>query len=128
ALDLSQEKISTATAPAAKEPTKSSLFVDPIPSATPPAPKVLTADQEAKYEEVLATAKSWKEIPSTKGKEGPITEEEIMWLTRECLLRYLRATKWQTADASKRLLGTLTWRREFGVLEHTAERISPENE
>lgn len=51
-----------------------------------------------------------------------------MWLTRECILRYLRATKWHPVDASKRLLATLTWRREFGLLEHTAEYISPENE
>lgn len=50
-----------------------------------------------------------------------------MWLTRECLLRYLRATKWNTADAATRLLGTLTWRREYGVEKLDAEYISPEN-
>lgn len=103
-------------------------FVDPVPSAKPKEVAPLTADQEAKYEEVLTTVKSWTEIPSTKGKEGPIVEEEIMWLTRDCILRYLRATKWQPAEAAKRLLGTLTWRREFGLLELTPEHISPENE
>lgn len=103
-------------------------FVDPLPSAKPLEPKALTDDQQAKYDEVLTTVKLWKEIPSTKEKEGPVTEEEIMWLTRECILRYLRATKWNAPEAAKRLLATLTWRREFGLLEHTAEHISPENE
>lgn len=45
-------------------------FLDPVPSAKPRERPALTADQEAKFEEVLATAKSWKEIPSTKGKGG----------------------------------------------------------
>jgi len=103
-------------------------IVDPIDSAKPTAAPELTADQQNKYESLLETVKSWKEIPSTKGKEGPITENEIMWLTRECLLRYLRATKWSTADAAKRLLGTLTWRREYGVEDFTGDHISPENE
>lgn len=95
---------------------------DPIP-----APE-LTADQESKYESLLETVKAWKDVPSTKGNGGPVTENEIMWLTRECLLRYLRATKWSTADAAKRLLGTLTWRREYGVEDRTADEISVENE
>jgi hypothetical protein len=130
ALDINKEQSTSVAASLRDKPegTVKTPFVDPVPSAKPRELKVLTADQEAKYEEVLATAKSWKEIPSTKGKEGPVTEEEIMWMTRDCLLRYLRATKWQPVEASKRLLLTLTWRREFGLLEHTAEHISPENE
>ncbi|TVY37158.1 CRAL-TRIO domain-containing protein, partial [Lachnellula subtilissima] len=63
-----------------------------------------------------------------QGKNGPITEDEIMWLSKECLLRYLRATKWHTADAAKRILGTLTWRREYGVEDLTGDAMSPENE
>jgi hypothetical protein len=51
-----------------------------------------------------------------------------MWLTRECLLRYLRAAKWSTTDAINRLLSTLTWRREYGLVTFTPEYISPENE
>ena len=51
-----------------------------------------------------------------------------MWLTHECLLRYLRATKWNVSAALKRLMDTLTWRREFGLLSHDAAHISPENE
>ncbi|KAI9743154.1 MAG: hypothetical protein M1818_003449 [Claussenomyces sp. TS43310] len=103
-------------------------FVDPVPSAKPAVRSELNANQQEKYETVLKTVQSWTEIPSTKGKTGPITDDEIMWLTRECLLRYLRATKWSTAEASKRILGTLTWRRDYGVDGFTADYISPENE
>lgn len=100
----------------------------PVASVTVPTPAALTADQETKYNELLAIAKEWKEIPSTTDKAGPITDDEIFWLTRECLLRYLRATKWNVSEASKRLLATLTWRREYGVESFTGDHISPENE
>ncbi|TAQ90614.1 hypothetical protein B7494_g1071 [Chlorociboria aeruginascens] len=103
-------------------------IVDPAASAKPPIAADLTADQQLKYEAVLEAVKGWKEIPSTIGKGGPITDNEIMWLTRECLLRYLRATKWSTSEAIKRLLGTLTWRRDYGVEDLTGDYISPENE
>jgi hypothetical protein len=103
-------------------------ILHPLESAEIPTPPELTAEQQSKYEALLDTVKSWKEVPSTKGKGGPITETEIFWLTRECLLRYLRATKWQTVDAEKRLLGTLTWRREYGVEELTGDHVSPESE
>ncbi len=108
-------------------PVKTPITV-PIESAKPIPPPPLTTDQEKKYEEVLAAVKSWTEIPSSKGKDGTITDNEIMWLTRECILRYLRATKWSTVEAQKRLLGTLTWRRDYGVEELTGDHISPENE
>lgn len=49
-------------------------------------------------------------------------------MTRECLLRYLRATKWKAPDALRRLQGTLSWRREYGADTFTADYISPENE
>ncbi|CZR57196.1 related to PDR16 protein [Phialocephala subalpina] len=103
-------------------------IVDPVESAIVPPPAELSSEHKSKYESLLEIVKTWKEIPSTQSKGGPITDSEIMWLTRECLLRYLRATKWVTAEAAKRLLGTLTWRREYGVQELTGERISPENE
>ena len=51
-----------------------------------------------------------------------------MWLTRECLLRYLRATSWNVTNSVKRLLDTLLWRREFGVSKLTAEGVSKEAE
>ncbi|KAI9760882.1 MAG: DNA-directed DNA polymerase alpha subunit pol12 [Chaenotheca gracillima] len=118
----SQEKSSSpATTPFA-EPTPASNS-DPVPQ--------LTAEQQAKYQDLLNTVHSWTSIPNTSAKNAPtapITDEEKMWLTRECLLRYLRAVKWNAAEAPKRLLATMTWRREYGVDKLTAEHIAPENE
>lgn len=97
-----------------------------------PSPRpALTPEQEAKYAAVLAAVSQWQTLPTTTAKnapQAPIQEHERMWLTRECLLRYLRATKWNTAHAIKRLQATLSWRREYGADDFTAEYISPENE
>jgi hypothetical protein len=41
--------------------------------------------------------------------------------------RYLRATKWVSANvAIDRLEGTLKWRREYGVYDLTADMVEPE--
>ncbi|KAL2075648.1 hypothetical protein VTL71DRAFT_591 [Oculimacula yallundae] len=125
---LSRETSVAATLREKQDGVLKTPIVDPVETAIPSSPTELTPEQQEKYDALLENVKSWKEIPSTKGKEGPITEDEIMWLTRECLLRYLRATKWVTAEAAKRLLGTLTWRREYGVGGLTGDHISPENE
>ena len=104
-------------------------FLEPIESAKPNAAAELTPEQKLKYNKLLETVKGWKEVPSKAGKEGPIVDSEIMWLTRECLLRYLRATKWNTLEAAKRVLGTLSWRRDYGVDDLLDGKIcSPENE
>lgn len=103
-------------------------FVDPLPTCKPTPPVELTTDQQTKYNTLLELVKAWKEIPAKNDKAGPITDNEIMWLTKECILRYLRATKWKVNDAGKRLLDTLIWRREYGVEALTADYISPENE
>ncbi|KAL2017345.1 hypothetical protein VTK56DRAFT_2268 [Thermocarpiscus australiensis] len=100
----------------------------PTPDSRPKARPALTDEQQSKYDWLLQQVKAWTEVPSAKGKAGPLTDSEMFWLTRECLLRYLRATKWHEKEAEKRLLETLTWRREYGVEELTAEYISPENE
>ncbi|KAH7342782.1 putative CRAL-TRIO domain-containing protein C23B6.04c [Rhexocercosporidium sp. MPI-PUGE-AT-0058] len=47
-------------------------IVDPVETAVPATPTELTPEQQGKYEALLEIVKSWKEIPSTKGKEGPI--------------------------------------------------------
>jgi hypothetical protein len=104
-------------------------FIEPIASIKLPPATDLKPDQQAKYDVLLETVKGWKEIPSSTGKGGPITDGEIMWLTRECLLRYLRATKWVTTEAVKRILGTLSWRRDYGFEDLLDGKIvSPENE
>ncbi|KAK1783537.1 CRAL-TRIO domain-containing protein [Copromyces sp. CBS 386.78] len=103
-------------------------IASPTPDSQPKPQAALTAEQKEKYNWLLEQVKNWKEVPATEGKAGPLTDREKFWLTRECLLRYLRATKWNQKEAEKRVLGTLTWRREYGVEDLTADQISPENE
>ncbi|KAI1259332.1 CRAL-TRIO domain-containing protein [Xylariaceae sp. FL1019] len=99
----------------------------PVPTSKSVAAPPLTSDQQAKYDALLASVKTWTDVPA-QDKRGPPTDAEKIFLTRECLLRYLRATKWDKVEAEKRLLETLVWRRDYGVDELTPEHISPENE
>lgn len=106
-------------------------FPRPLETAKPETPAELNAKDKAKYEEVLKAVSEWTTVPTTSAPNAsaePITDEERMFLTRECLLRYLRATKWNTQEAVARVQRTLTWRREYGVQGLTAEHISIENE
>lgn len=91
----------------------------------------MTVEQEAKYRQLLATVSAWTTIPSSNAKGAPaqpITASERMFLTRECLLRYLRAVKWNSVEAPRRLLATLTWRKEYGLEDRSADYVSVENE
>ncbi|KAF2995651.1 hypothetical protein E8E13_001103 [Curvularia kusanoi] len=103
----------------------------PAAGSTPAPPTPLTAEQQTKYDQFLSEVRGWESLPasSAKGAEStPLDDNERMWLTRECLLRYLRATKWNLAQASTRLRSTAVWRREFGTEKLSASYISPENE
>ncbi|KAL1628072.1 Phosphatidylinositol transfer protein (PITP) [Neofusicoccum ribis] len=119
-------------APAALAGAIKAPFPHPLPQCKPAAPVELTADQDAKYQELLESVKKWEKVPKTaakKSEEEPLSDDERMWLTKECLLRYLRAVKWTSAAAAeKRLLDTVIWRREYGTNGFTADYISPENE
>jgi hypothetical protein len=110
---------------------KLSPFTEAPPESTPAPPAPLTADQQEKYNSLLAFAQGIDTLPVSTEKSPesqPLDDDEKMWLTRECLLRYLRASKWNLTDAKKRLEATLIWRRGYGVRTHTAEYVSPENE
>ncbi|KAG6041586.1 hypothetical protein E4U41_003323 [Claviceps citrina] len=112
----------------------------PTPSSLPEPRPELTPDQEAKYETLLEKARAFTEITCSKelkqptenkdhkDKSGPIADRERAWLTRECLLRYLRATNWAVKESEQRLLDTLAWRRDYGIDDFTPEYISPEQE
>ncbi|KAI9777830.1 MAG: hypothetical protein M1839_008507 [Geoglossum umbratile] len=133
AADTVEPAADVSSSAAEQEPntTVKTPFTAPLPVSQPSECAPLTADQEIKCASVLTAVSAWTTVPTTSAKNAPtvpITDEERLFLTRECLLRYLRATKWNVADAQKRLLGTLTWRREYGVLEHTPEYIGVENE
>ena len=106
-------------------------FAFPDESSKPPSVPEHDAEQESKYKMLLEKVSLWTDVPiaSTRNaSKSAITDEERMWLTRECLFRYLRATKWIVDEAERRLMATLVWRREYLLPEHDANYISPENE
>lgn len=124
-------KVATAIVRAEEQTGKKLVpFLCPVPTCKPAAPAVLTPEQQDKYDALLALVCEIKTLPvATGGDAGEgLGEAERAWLTRECLLRYLRAAKWDVAAAKKRLESTLAWRRDYGVASHTADYISVENE
>jgi len=95
-------------------------FANPVNPIKPPVFH-LTQEQQDKYNKIVDHFKQYisKEIPVSDEKgcaTFPILEEEKAWLTKECFLRYLRATKWKLDAAIKRIEETIVWRRTFGVV------------
>ncbi|ODQ79221.1 hypothetical protein BABINDRAFT_162260 [Babjeviella inositovora NRRL Y-12698] len=118
-------------------PVRHFPFTAPPATLTPPETKPLAADEQTKYDTVLKhfqqpdlkLAILEKADASTEKKA--LSSAEKAWLSRECLLRYLRATKWVVADAIERIEKSLSWRREFGLYDPaklSAEIVGPENE
>lgn len=106
------------------------------PSSKIPKHKDLSIEQQEKYDLVLKHFQNpdleiytTEKTPSEKRKLSTL---EKSWLTKECFLRYLRATKWIVDDAIKRIEGSIAWRREFGITGEndivTPDLVSPENE
>lgn len=103
-------------------------------SIVPPEPKQLTEEQQNKYNQVLKHFQNPEITVAVKPKsteKAPLTAHEKAWLTKECFLRYLRATKWVLEDAIDRVELSVAWRREFGITGDndtvTGELVSPEN-
>ncbi|KAG6842317.1 hypothetical protein C0991_010605 [Blastosporella zonata] len=92
-------------------------------------PRATLTDAEHKmYDEVLEhMSEAAYTIPGIE-ENGELTEAEKFWLSRECLLRYLRAVKWKSAAAAiLRLEATLKWRREYGLYDVVlASHVEPE--
>lgn len=119
-------------------------FTQPAPECHITEPEPLDEDQKEKYNNVyqhfaaedLKVANSEDEFKNKEvDKYTPLTNSERAWLTRECFLRYLRATKWNEKEAIERLALTLAWRRLFGISgfldvdnEVNGTLCSPENE
>ncbi|PSK40746.1 hypothetical protein C7M61_000398 [Candidozyma pseudohaemuli] len=95
-------------------------FEAPVNPIKPPVFD-LTKEQETKYNDVLKYFQEYikNEIPvsdSANAATHPILAEEKAWLTKECFLRYLRATKWKVEPTIKRIKESMVWRRTFGVV------------
>ncbi|KEF53561.1 uncharacterized protein A1O9_10536 [Exophiala aquamarina CBS 119918] len=103
---------------------------EPLETSQPVQRPQLTSEHETKYATLLSNVQAWTEIPDASTKDAkttPLTDSERMFLTRECLLRYCRATNWDIAQSETRLRNTLVWRREYGVESRTKDFISIEN-
>ncbi|CDK28496.1 unnamed protein product [Kuraishia capsulata CBS 1993] len=100
-------------------------FSEPPARLSPPSEKPLTPEQFEKFQKILGHFQDPDlKISNTEkhgDQVGPLTYDEKAWLTRECFLRYLRATKWNTADCVTRIELSLSWRREFGISSQTDE-------
>ncbi|KAG8785252.1 hypothetical protein FRC16_001981, partial [Serendipita sp. 398] len=90
-------------------------------------PSPLESAQEQKRIEVIAHfTKEEYQLPQVS-ENGSLMDEEKFWLTNDCILRFLRATKWEVPEAIQRLESTLRWRREYGLYtDLTAELVEPE--
>lgn len=121
-------KLPTSASDASVVDTPLGKPLDKIKPATRSTP---TSEQLNKYKSLLALVSAWTEIPTSSTKDAkstPLEDHERMFLTRECLFRYLRATSWKVDQAATRLKNTLVWRREYGTDKFTADYISVENE
>jgi len=88
----------------------------PIPARDFPPPQKLSEKERAEYDRVLAHFSNPDYVlPGTDAEKGFLMEEERMWLSYECILRFLRATKYDPSECIKRLEGALKWRRDFGL-------------
>lgn len=103
----------------------------PLATSKPSLRPELTPEQEGKYKTLLASVAKWTEIPESSARgagSAALEDDERMFMTRDCLLRYLRADKWNTTAAETRLKNTLVWRREYGLKKITPDYIGVENE
>jgi len=121
------------------------IFLDP-PAKYGNAPLLepISEDQNEKYRAVLRhfqdddlkLPENLNDLDNgTHANDRPLSDWEKFWLSRECFLRYLRANKWNTANAIKGLTKTLVWRREIGLTHGkedkdplTADKVAVENE
>ncbi|OJA17109.1 hypothetical protein AZE42_02600 [Rhizopogon vesiculosus] len=102
------------------------LPVPDYPDAHPPP--ALSEKEQTLYDRVLEHfSVADYIIPGINEDKAALIVDEKIWLSYECLLRYLRATKWDANATIERLEGTLKWRREFGIYDKiTAEHVEPE--
>ena len=87
--------------------------------STTPVTVELTEEQANQYDALLSYI--------TSNEHGQtFTDLEQMYLSKDQLLRFCRATKWDLAKTKTRILATLKWRRDYGVDKITAEHVEPE--
>ncbi|CAO1623857.1 unnamed protein product [Jaminaea pallidilutea] len=106
------------------------IFDAPAEGCRPKPPAKLTDQQETALAEMLKYFRAKEKLPTSLNEQSteqaPTDWEKLRMLSRESMLRYLRATKWDIAQAKKRLTDTIAWRREFGVDNLNPDELEPE--
>lgn len=100
----------------------SSSAIFPVPESIPTSPPQvnLSNQEEEKYCQILVYFQTRNEYPislaADEFKERPLSDwEKLRLLSKEGILRYLRASHWDSDEATRRLIETIAWRREYGV-------------
>ncbi|TPX57032.1 hypothetical protein PhCBS80983_g04126 [Powellomyces hirtus] len=94
---------------------------DPLPAVPENYPRGLyTEEQITKLDALHAKIQPVLQPASTNG------DDEAKWCDDPCLLRYLRAVKWDVEAAVKRIESTLLWRREYQPHQISADEVEPE--
>ncbi|ODV62145.1 CRAL-TRIO domain-containing protein [Ascoidea rubescens DSM 1968] len=81
----------------------------------------LSSKEEANYKKVLeyfsdsGLKLGVKENAGEKDNELGLSSIEKMWLSRDCMMRYLRACNLDVDETIKRLKSSIVWRRSFGI-------------
>lgn len=96
-------------------------ILNPPESIKSPVSIILEGEELRKYHIVLDYFSNpelllpIKEKSDPNGKCMPLSKYEKAWVTKECIMRYLRATNWNTDKCIQRLTLSIAWRREFGI-------------
>ncbi|PPR00899.1 hypothetical protein CVT24_000384 [Panaeolus cyanescens] len=108
--------------------TKVYLPLRPKPAQKEDPRAAMSESEQTMYDEVLQHFS--KEDPPysiANVEKGELSEQEKFWLSKETILRYLRASKWKVSVAIERIEATLKWRREFGLNDTVnAALVEPE--
>lgn len=102
------------------------LPVPPAPADLKPPPPLEGSQEEKRLQLLAHFGNDEYKLPNVDENQA-LMEAEKFWLTNDCILRFLRATKWDANASIKRLEDTLKWRREFGFYDKlTPEHVEPE--
>ncbi|KAL7409031.1 CRAL-TRIO domain-containing protein [Mrakia frigida] len=110
----------TSSSSSSLTPRVKTALQEPKLKNEPLRPPPLEGDQLELYDSLLAyVSEPAFEVDVGVGKDEKrrLSEAEKMWLTRECLERYLRAQKWDLPVAQRKLIDTLVWRREHQLAD-----------
>ncbi|KAJ1563769.1 hypothetical protein HK405_000836, partial [Cladochytrium tenue] len=99
---------------AVRDAAASAADIDPLLNLSDDQRAAAKAVQDALVQDVF---------PNLSGTPLP---EETEWADTRCILRYLRAAKWDVPGATARLRATLQWRREYRPTEISADEVEPE--